>query len=45
MIKLIQELLRETELNTPEVNRLKGRYKYPRTIKDVKNYLKLRYNE
>lgn len=45
MIKIIQDLLRETTLSTPEVNRLKGRYKYPRTIKDIKNYLKLRYNE
>lgn len=45
MIKLIRDLLIDTNLNTPEVNRLKGRYKYPRTIKDIKNYVKLRYNE
>ena len=45
MIKLIQDLLKETNLNTPEVNRLKGRYRYPRTLKDIKNYIKLRYNE
>lgn len=45
MIKLLQQLLEDTTLNTPEVRRLKGRYKYPRTLKDIKNYIKLRYNE
>ena len=45
MIKLIRDLLIDTDLNTDEVRRLKGRYKYPRTIKDIKNYVKLKYNE
>ena len=44
MIKLIQILLRDTEITSKDVLRARGRYKYPNSIKELKNYLKLRQN-
>lgn len=44
MIKLIQLLLKETELNTDSVRRAKGAYKFPESWSEFKNYVKLKAN-
>jgi len=44
MIKLIQMLLKDSESNSKAILRAKGRYKYPNSIKELKNYLKLKQN-
>jgi hypothetical protein len=42
MIKLIQILLKETDLNTDTVQRAKGAYKFPESFSEFKNYIKLK---
>jgi hypothetical protein len=42
MIKLIQILLKETDLNTDTVKRAKGAYKFPESFSEFKNYIKLK---
>ncbi len=42
MIKLIQDLLKQTNLNSKNIKIAKGKYKYPSNIKEFKNYIKLR---
>lgn len=42
MIKIIQILLKETDLNTDTVKRAKGAHKLPESWYEFKNYIKLK---
>ncbi len=42
MIKIIQLLLKETDLNTDTIKRAKGAYKFPESFSEFKNYIRLK---
>jgi hypothetical protein len=44
MLKVLLDLLRTTPYRSAEIDRARGKYKYPETIKEAKRYLKFRIN-
>ena len=44
MIKVLLFLLESLDHHSPNIDRAKGRYKYPENWKEIKRYIKYKYN-